>query len=159
MGGGAFFWCKGLLSVDLPATLEVLDNAAFASCISLQQIMVHAIVPPRVVDMYVFENVNTSIPVYVPAESIEAYRVAEYWSEFTNFLPIEGESTGIASPSLSESIIVKDGEVHLNLPGTHEAQVYDLQGRHVLSTTEMSFVLPQGTYIIKVGDEAVKVAI
>lgn len=159
LGYGAFFWCKGLLSIDLPATLEVLDSSAFASCTSLQQIMVHAITPPRVVDMYVFENVNTSIPVYVPAESIENYRAALYWSAFDDFLPIEGEDTGITFPSLSEAITVAGGEVHLNLPGTFEAQVYDLQGRCVLRATESRFALPQGSYIIKVGDEAVKVAL
>ena len=154
-----FSRCESLTSVTIPGSVTSIGNMAFTDCSSLMEVKVEAVVPPTIETLWAFNGVDKSIPIYVPAESIEAYRMAEYWSEFTNFLPIEGESTGIASPSLSESIIVKDGEVHLNLPGTFEAQVYDLQGRHVLSTTETSFALPQGTYIIKIGDEAVKVAI
>ena len=31
-----------------------------------------------------FEDVDKSIPVYVPAESVSNYQSAEYWNEFTN---------------------------------------------------------------------------
>ena len=38
----------------------------------------------------VFDNVDKSIPLYVPAESIDAYKAADQWKDFTNILPISG---------------------------------------------------------------------
>ena len=93
----------------------------------------------------------------MPAESVEAYRAASVWNEFNHIYPIEG--SGIAMPSLQESITVQDGEVHINIIGMGEAQVYDTTGRLVLRTTETRFTLPTGTYIILIGKETAKVTV
>ena len=150
---------SGIITLNIGAQVKNIPEGAFEECTQLHEITSYSEIPPTIAES-TFKGVKKFIPVYVPNESIYAYRTSDYWMEFTNILPFEAKhSNGLAILSLSESITVVGGEVHLNLPGTFEAQVYDLQGRHVLSTTETSFALPQGTYIIKVGDEAVKVAI
>ena len=54
----------------------------------MTQITCRADVPPTIGGSNSFEKVDKSIPVYVPASSIETYKTAQYWSEFTNFQPI-----------------------------------------------------------------------
>ena len=152
IGGWAFDSCTRLASLTIGSGVESIGDYAFRGCHLLTSLTCHAATPPAI-ESLTFYMVERTIPVYVPAGSIEAYRAAEYWSEFTDYRPIE--TTGIAAPSLAECITVKDGEVHINIIGINEVRVYDLQGRHVLSTTESRFTLPQGVYIIKVGDEAI----
>lgn len=154
IGFGAFAYCTTLASVAIGNGVTSIGDYAFGGGTALDSLTCRAAVPPAV-EYGTFNKVDKSIPVYVPAGSIEAYRTTEYWDEFTNYLPLPDVTTGIAAPSLAKSITVKDGEVHINIIGMDEVQVYDLQGRHVLSTTERCFTLPQGVYIIKVGDEAI----
>ena len=152
IGDRAFDTCTRLASLTIGSGVESIGDYAFRGCRLLTSLTCLAATPPAI-ESRTFYMVERTIPIYVPAGSIEAYRAAGYWSEFTDYRPIE--TTSIAAPSLGESITVKDGEVHINIIGMDEVQVYDLQGRHVLSTTETSFALPQGVYIIKVGDEAI----
>ena len=155
---GTLSTCPALTSVTIPASVTSIEGYAFVDSPALAEMRVEATVPPAIDGEFpVFDDVDKSIPVYVPTGSIEAYRMAEYWDEFTNFQPIEG--SGIAAPSPAESITVQGGEVHINMAGIDAVQVYDLQGHQVLRTTERCFALPQGIYIIKVGDEAVKVSL
>ncbi len=87
-----------------------IGDYAFRFCLALTGITCHAATPPAV-GKETFDRVERTIPVYVPAGSIEAYRAAECWNEFTDYRPIE--TTGITAPSLAKSITVKDGEVHI----------------------------------------------
>ncbi len=148
----AFEYCFSLTSVTIPNSMADLKDYAFFGCEGLETMTVHAITPPNS-SLYAFGGVDRNISLYVPAESVEAYRAASVWNEFNHIYPIEG--SGIAMPSLQESITVQDGEVHINMAGIDAVQVYDLQGHQVLRTTERHFALPQGIYIIKVGDEAI----
>ncbi len=152
IGDWAFDTCTNLASLTIGSGVASIGDNAFRLCEALTGITCHAATPPAI-ESRTFYMVERTIPVYVPAGSIEAYRAAEYWSEFADYRPIG--TTGIAAPSLAERITVKDGEIHINITGINEVRVYDLQGRPVLSTTEKSFALPQGVYIIKVGDEAI----
>ncbi len=157
VGLAAFYGCSYLEDIELPSTLRSIGDHAFAHNTKARKMTVHAAVPP-VVEAKTFLRVSRDMPVYVPAESLASYQAAAYWQDL-NLQPI-GDATGMGHLSLSENITVVNGEVHIiNMTGTGEVQVYDLQGRSVLRTTESRFVLPQGIYIIKVGDEALKVAI
>ena len=57
---------------------------------------------------------DKGIPVYVPAGSVEAYKEAKYWSEFTNYVGIEA---GIDNSQLTT--------------GSEQLTIYDLRGRRV----------------------------
>ena len=157
VGGGFLVGCRGLTSLTLPAGLTVAGDGFLYGCTGLEELTVLAAEPPAVGSNDAFEDVDNAIPVYVPAGSIEAYKTAAVWSYFTDYRPLG--NTGIGTPSLAGSVTVAGGEVRLHLAGNPEVHVYDMQGRHVLSTTEHRIALPQGSYIIKVGREAVKVAL
>ncbi len=73
-----------------------IGDYAFSSCSSLTAITCEAITPPTIGGDYTFYNVNKTIPLYVPAESVESYKAADYWKEFTNIQAIPSPFTGLA---------------------------------------------------------------
>ena len=78
-----------------------------------------ATVPPTLIEN-VFRNVNTDIPVYVPAASLEDYQAAEVWKDFN----LQAIKTAIHTPSMPESIRVYDGMLHN--PQGLTVTIYDL---------------------------------
>ena len=88
IGYGAFYGCTGLTTITIPSSVTSIGDGAFYGCSGLTSITSHAATPPTIAS-YTFYNVSKSIPVYVPAASVEAYKSAEYWSAFTNIQPIE----------------------------------------------------------------------
>ena len=82
IGNYAFTWCAGLTSVTIPNSVTSIGDSAFSFCIALCSITFKGSTPPEFGEE-VFEGVNESIPVYVPANSIEAYKKAlgDYFEE------------------------------------------------------------------------------
>ena len=155
---GYFFSnCTGLTSLTLPAGLTSAGNYFLQNCTGLQELTVLAATPPVLGSEGAFAGVDNTIPVYVPAGSTEAYAMADGWNYFTDYRAVG--SSVIGTPSLAACVTVAGGEVLLHLADNPGAHVYDLQGRLVLSTTACRVALPPGIYIIKVGDDKVKVAL
>ena len=88
IGNYAFYNCTGLTSVTIPNSVTSIGEYAFAACTGLTSITCEAITPPTTLGSGVFSSVDKSIPLYVPAESVEAYQAADQWKDFTNILPI-----------------------------------------------------------------------
>lgn len=88
IGDYAFCWCQRLSSVTLPQGVTSIGNGAFSGCSTLTSITCEAKTPPVIGGAYTFSNVARNIPIYVPESSVSAYKSAEYWSEFTNFVAI-----------------------------------------------------------------------
>ena len=153
----SFDGCIALKEITFPATITKIGGYAF-NCKGLTKMTVKAVDPPSI-NSYSFRKVDKSIPVYVPRESLEDYRTAKAWKEFTNFLPID-ESSSVVAPTLIEGISIENGEVHIyDQNYTGEVYVYNLSGHQVLHTKERRFVLPQGIYIIRIGSETAKVIV
>ncbi len=89
IGKNAFEGCRWLSSIAIPAGVTSIGDYAFSRCYSFTSITCEAKVPPTIGGSYTFGDIDKSIPVYVPASSVSAYRSAEYWKEFTNILAIE----------------------------------------------------------------------
>ena len=81
----AFMDCSGLITVTIPSSVSFIGNVAFSGCTGLSSITVERETPPTL-DNGVFDN--TSIPVYVPCGSLEAYQnynnTGTPWGGFTN---------------------------------------------------------------------------
>ena len=86
----AFCKCGDITSVSIPGTVSEIGDYAFYYC-GLSQITCHAPVPPSVASNFSLIGLDRSIPLYVPASSIEAYKKADYWMEFTNIQAIQEE--------------------------------------------------------------------
>ena len=152
----AFSGCSRLASVTFPASLKLIGEQAFYDCAGLQFMTSLAAVPPAVNEM-TFQTVSRDIPVYVPEDAYDDYLRDMYWREL-NLQPFTS-ATNVDMLSLAESVMVVGREVVLQLEHPIHATVYDLDGRCVLRTEDNRFALPQGVYIIKVGNASVKVSV
>ena len=84
IGGYAFNYCRGLTGqLTLPSTVTEIGEMAFNFCDHLTSITALPETPPTLGEN-AFQNVPTSIPVYVPCGSLSAYENASGWSNFTN---------------------------------------------------------------------------
>jgi hypothetical protein len=90
IGEYAFFGCSGLTSVTIGNSVTSIGEAAFFGCSGLTSITCEASTPPNCSYNYnfIFYSVNKSIPVYVPANSVDAYKKANEWKDFTNIQTI-----------------------------------------------------------------------
>ncbi len=84
----AFANCYGLQSVDIGPNVSIINYGAFYRCESLSSITARPVTPPASgtpnLGTEIFQNVPTTIPVYVPCGSLSAYQSASSWSSFTN---------------------------------------------------------------------------
>jgi hypothetical protein len=71
--------CSALKEIDLPSSVDWIGTNAFGGCTSLKTITVRAVNPPTIYN-YSFNGVPANANIYVPAESVEAYKAAQYWS-------------------------------------------------------------------------------
>ena len=158
---GSYFLsnCTGLTSLTLPEGLTEAGDFFLYDCRGLEELTVLAANPPVLGSEEAFTGVDNTIPVYVPAGSTDAYAKADGWDYFTAYRAVGSTGIGTPTPSLAACVTVAGGEVRLHLADNPGTYVYDLQGRLVLSTTACRFALPPGIYIIKVGDDKVKVAL
>ena len=82
IGNGVFWECTSLTSVTIPSSVTSLDVFAFWGCTGLTSITVKPETPPTGGYNMFFETNNA--PIYVPAESVEAYKSAQYWSDYAD---------------------------------------------------------------------------
>jgi hypothetical protein len=94
-----------------------IGSDAFWGCSSLTSITCKNTTPPILIEYegenYTFFYVDKSIPLYVPAESVEAYNNTKYWKEFTNIQAIPSSSVANAKAETRDSVRkeYRDGQV------------------------------------------------
>ena len=92
IAGDAFKSCVGLMSVDMPTSLQSIGSSAFQGCTGLTKMIVRAAMPPMLAvrpEADTFNEVDASIPIYVPEGSLIAYKNDYDWGGyFSNFLPL-----------------------------------------------------------------------
>lgn len=81
--GGVFQNCTELKKVVLPASLQSIGNVAFSGCTQLSKIIVNATVPPSLAKD-AFNKISAELLIYVPDESVEAYKTATGWINYAN---------------------------------------------------------------------------
>ena len=154
IGVAAFMGCTYMENVELPSSLTLLGDNAFANGTRVRSMTVYPTTPPALAP-HTFYNIDRSVPVYVPAASLATYRATPYWQDL-NLQPLGG--TTAAGSVLTDRLLVRGNEVLLPA-NCGEVQVYDMAGRCVLRTTEQQFILPQGVYMIQTGGNAVKAVV
>ena len=83
IGSYAFCNCGALSSVTIPSSVTSIGTNAFAGCYALSSITNLSLIP-QAINNYTFDQVNKSIPLYVPCGYASAYQTANNWSAFTN---------------------------------------------------------------------------
>jgi hypothetical protein len=81
IGNDAFVLCN-LSNIVIPSSVTTIGPDAFLACGSLTSITFLSSTPPTI-GWHTFEQ--TYCPIYVPAESVEAYKTAStYWEEYAD---------------------------------------------------------------------------
>ena len=92
-----FAYCSSLTSVTIPNSVTSIGNEVFIGCSGLNSITCEASIPPYCQEDC-FYDVNKSIPVYVPASSVNAYKKAAVWKKLTNIQAIPSTSLTDGTP-------------------------------------------------------------
>ena len=87
---GTFCGCTGLTSVTIPNSVTRIEKYAFSQCENIRTLFVKAKEPPALYsDAFysdAFYSIDYNIPVVVPCGTIGAYKNAEQWNRFTNYV-------------------------------------------------------------------------
>ena len=79
----AFNSCFMLPSIDIPSTVTSIGRQAFFFCKVLASVTVRATTPPTL-GQNAFFNTPYDMVIYVPAESVRAYKTASGWSDYAS---------------------------------------------------------------------------
>ena len=85
IGYYAFRSCLSLTSITIPDSVTEIGKSAFQSCSSLANIYCKATTPPGLIYL-AFSDISDDAKIYVPRESVEAYKAAKYWSEYAHLI-------------------------------------------------------------------------
>ena len=83
IGNNAFQYCDSLTSVTIPDSVTTIGNYAFRYCYSLTSVYCKATTPPAG-GSSMFSDNPSGRKIYVPMESVEAYKSAEWWSDYAS---------------------------------------------------------------------------
>lgn len=75
-----------LENITIPGSITQIGANAFNSCEKLVSVTVLAASPPTLGNGYVFSYASENLVIYVPSESVEAYKTATYWSNYASII-------------------------------------------------------------------------
>ena len=125
--GGYAFKCSGVKYVSIGKNVSSIGSDAFFGCNHLEEIYNYA-TTPLIINANVFDGNadypavdKTTCKLYVPVESVDAYKAADVWKDFTNIIGIK-DPQGINTPSLQgrsgeASKFIRDGQLLIEKDG------------------------------------------
>ena len=157
IGYSAFYYCGNLASIDIPGSVTTIGDYAFYYCDNLTEVYCRATTPPTASNG-VFISTTLMGTLYVPVGTKDAYMAVDPWRNFWNIEEVDFSSAvevveddGIVVAT-SEGAIVVEGEQVGNV------RVYSVNGQCVYSGTDTVIGgLAKGVYIVKVGNQTVKI--
>ena len=182
----AFSYCTSLKSIQLPDSVTIIENSVFAACYSLTSVSIPAKVnfigdrvfsgctkltsitayPKTPVKLFlnVFNGVDkTTSTLYVPAESLELYKLATIWKDFLKIEAIIPLATKniynhkiTVWPNPAKDMLTINGDQGV-------VSIYNANGKleitHSLQVDKMVNIssLASGMYVVVVNEERFKI--
>ena len=90
IGIGCFSDCSNLESITIPNSVNIIGTGAFDNCDKLKDIYCKPCIPPLITNeldglwtshMDIFSNHADEFNIYVPASSLDKYKIAKGWNE------------------------------------------------------------------------------
>ena len=89
IGYRAFHYCSSLTSVTIGNSVTSIGDYAFRDCTSLKEVYCKPTTPPTG-GSYMFSYYDGYKPIgceiYVPRNSVDAYKSAQYWSDYADYI-------------------------------------------------------------------------
>lgn len=82
----AFDWCESLQSITIPENVTSIGYGAFRFCTSLKNVYCHPAAPPVLGNEYVFDENASGRVFYVRISSLDDYKAAPIWSDYSNII-------------------------------------------------------------------------
>ena len=80
IGEGAFYVCKNLTNVIIGSGITSIERCAFHGCENLGSLYCEQETPPAIGEL----NLKEGLVIYVPTESVEAYKATDGWKEYAD---------------------------------------------------------------------------
>lgn len=160
----AFAYCRNLESIIIPSSVNSIGISAFSECKALKDIYCQAVNVPETHSSAFDNSPIENMTLYVPGESMNAYKTTDPWSGFGKFQTL---TTGIEKTETAAKpmITTADGQIAVSgLSGNATIQVLSLDGKLLDSTNATDGIAtlnaqPGEVVIVKVGTESYKVVV
>lgn len=160
----AFQYCCNLESIIIPSSVNSIGISAFSECKALKDIYCQAVNVPETHSSAFNNSPIENMTLYVPGESMNAYKTTAPWSGFGKFQAL---TTGIEKTETAAKpmITTADGQIAVSgLSGNASIQVLSLDGKLLDSTNATDGIAtlnaqPGEVVIVKVGTESYKVVV
>ncbi len=116
----AFHYCTGLTTVTIGNNVKSIGNEAFSGCTGLARIVCMSKNPPQC-DNLVFYGIDKSIPLYIPTGRINAYKNADTWKNFSNYL--EGEISHTTCSHVATRLVIPFNSIVLRWEKSYDGGV------------------------------------
>lgn len=168
IGSKAFSNCSSVTTIKLPSTITAIYDEAFINCKNVESIECKVANPDDItlgavgIFFQVGSNVTNGTTIYVPTGSKSLYENADQWKNFN----IEEETVSTHPISKSQIRLKVTGNTLAltNLPANQMVKIFSLTGELVQqintnSNNTQQIDLPQGVYIVQIGQYTDKVII
>ncbi len=126
IGKAAFYGCSYMQEVSLPASVQSIGDNAFALCSHMQQMQIRAALPPTIAAK-TFEQVSREMPVYVPQNSVNAYKSDPLWGQMNIIGVEEMDALESISANSSNTKQLRNGQLFI----LRDGKTYTIQGQEV----------------------------
>lgn len=118
----AFESTEALTELILPSCINTIGHYAFQDCKNLSVLTCYAVIPPTL-SYGVFDGVDKSVVIKVPAQSIDLYKNATGWKDFT-ILPADENVYSISVTLPSDAQDGRYKNMNIELLNTSNGQKY-----------------------------------
>ena len=116
----AFYECQNLNSIKIPNSVKAIGYYAFYKCGGLTDVYCYADDVPQAIYAIFDEEVMGKATLHVPSSSIDAYKTAESWKDFSNIVKLEEETNKYTLTYMLDGEIYKTYEVEYGATITPE---------------------------------------
>lgn len=81
--------CYSLSSITIPSSVTSISYSAFANCYGVSEYHFESATPPTLESTNVFDGIVSDCIIYVPAESVEAYKTETNWITYASYIQAE----------------------------------------------------------------------
>ena len=142
IGQSAFYACRSLTSVRIPSSVTNVGYIAFGGCENLTGLTMEAVTPPTASTQFYSENYRyDQVKLYVPNESLDAYRAHREWGKFTHIVPFIGAGPGDINGDGSVAIGDVSSVIDMLLDGGELPAYCDVNGDGEVTIADVSALI------------------